>query len=432
MPTSEAQSETALTSQQQHNILQAVDAMFDEQIQTTLDLVEIPSKRAEEELAQDFLENQYRQLGLDIDRWTIDSPQLRQHPGYGPSTVDYSKMTNLVGTYTPEQETGRSLILNGHVDVVPEGPEEHWSRSPWSAYVQDGWMYGRGAGDMKAGLIANLYAMKALQQSGYQLQGRVHLQSVVEEECTGNGSLSALLRGYKADAVIIPEPEEDALVRANVGVLWFRMRVSGQPTHPREMTEGFNAIDAAYHVIGQLRKLEEQWNAEQAQHRFFEDVHHPINFNIGEIRGGDWPSTVPAWCEVNVRVAIYPGVRVEDAWHQVQDCVEQAQRNTTGPQFDVELIANGFFAEGYVLEPGSDAENLLEQVHAEVFQQPLQTLTTPGYLDARVFINYADIPTLVYGPITENIHGFDERVSIESIRRCTKSIALFTAAWCGI
>src|SRR5699024_11402843 len=69
--------------------------------------------------------------------------------------------------------------------------------------------------------------------------------SVVEEECTGNGSLAALIRGYEADAVIISEPEEDALVRANVGVLWMTVRVSGIPTHPREMSTGFNAIDAA-------------------------------------------------------------------------------------------------------------------------------------------------------------------------------------------
>lgn len=422
-----------ISTTQTQRILDAVDAAFDEQVRATADLVSAPSLRADEEAAQDLIEGRMAALGLDIDRWTIGSPELESHPGYGPSTVDYSGMTNVVGTYTPARETGRSLILNGHIDVVPEGPEAQWSRSPWDAEVRDGWMYGRGAGDMKAGLIANLFAFDALRRAGLAPTARVHLQSVVEEECTGNGSLAALLRGYEADAVIISEPEEDALVRANVGVLWCTIRVSGEPTHPREMANGFNAIDAAYEVIEALRGLEQEWNAEQSQHRYFEDLEHPINFNIGGIRGGDWPSSVPAWCELRLRVALYPGMAAADAHAAVEQCVRAAASGAEDRRpFDVEVTPDGFYAEGYVLEPGSDAEAVLERTHRAAFGRELTSFTTPGYLDGRVFVNYGNTPTLVYGPVSENIHGFDERVSIESIRRCTQSMALFIAEWCGV
>lgn len=410
-------------------ILAAVDAQFDDQLAATAELVASPSLRAGEEPAQDLIEARLRNLGVDIDRWTIASPELAAHPGYGPSTVDYSQMTNVVGTFEPTQNLGKSLILNGHIDVVPQGPESQWSRSPWDAEVRDGWMYGRGAGDMKAGLIANLFAFDAIRRAGLDLTGRVHLQSVVEEECTGNGSLAALLRGYTADAVIISEPEEDALVRANVGVLWFTVRVSGNPTHPREMASGFNAIDAAYEVMTALRVLEADWNADQANHRYFEDLDHPINFNFGGIEGGDWPSSVPAWCELRVRVATYPGTPAESAWNEIVHCVENAAANSS---FDVALTPDGFYAEGYVLEPGSEAETLLEATHERVFSRELTSFTTPGYLDGRVFVNYGDMPTLVYGPVSESIHGFDERVSVESVRKCTKSMALFIASWCGV
>lgn len=414
-------------------ILEAVDANFDAQLAATIDLVEAPSLRAQEEPAQDLMESRMRALGLDVDRWTIASPELTAHPGYGPSTVDYTQMTNVVGTYAPRTDTGKSVILNGHIDVVPEGPEQQWSRSPWDAAVNDGWMYGRGAGDMKAGLIANLFAFDAIRAAGLELTGRVHLQSVVEEECTGNGSLAALLRGYTADAVIISEPEEDALVRANVGVLWFTARIEGFPTHPREMANGFNAIDAAYGVISALRVLEETWNADRGNHRYFEDLDHPINFNFGGIQGGDWPSSVPAWCEVRVRVATYPGVTADDAWREIVECVDGTTLAADGSRaFDVQLTRDGFYAEGYVLEPGSDAEALLEETHRTAFSRELTSFTTPGYLDGRVFVNYGGIPTLVYGPVSENIHGFDERVSIESIRKCTQSMALFLASWCGV
>ena len=419
-----------ITEEQSRRILEAVDAAFDAQLAFTQELVKHPSLRTQEGSAQDLLHSAMAARGLEMDRWQLDPEELATHQGFGPVTVSYDDVTNVVGTYLPAAEAGRSLILNGHVDVVPEGPEEAWSRSPWDAPIIDGWMYGRGAGDMKAGLAANLFAFDAVRAAGLEPAGRIHFQSVVEEECTGNGSLSALMRGYRADAVIIPEPEEDMLVRANVGVIWFKVRVTGSPTHPREMGTGFNAIDAAYTAMTALREVEEKWNADRGQHRFFEDLKHPINFNFGQIAGGDWPSSVPAWCEFDVRAAIYPGIPAEQAWTELQGCLAQLR---TGPAA-IHAVASrtGFFSEGYVLEPGSEAESLLGSTHQQVFGTELGSFTTPGYLDGRVFTLYADTPTLVYGPVSEAIHGFDERVSVESVRRITQSIALFIANWCGV
>jgi len=419
-----------ITEEQSRRILDAVDAAFDAQLAFTQELVRHPSLRTNEGSAQDLLHAAMAQRGLEMDRWELDPEELSTHEGFGPVTVSYEGVTNVVGTYRPATEDGRSLILNGHVDVVPEGPYDAWSRSPWDAPIIDGWLYGRGAGDMKAGLAANLFAFDAVRTAGLEPAGRIHFQSVVEEECTGNGSLAALLRGYRADAVIIPEPEEDMLVRANVGVLWFRVRVTGNPTHPREMGSGFNAIDAAYTAMAALREIEEKWNADRGSHPYFENLEHPINFNFGGIAGGDWPSSVPAWCEFDVRAAIYPGISADSAWAKLQECLAGLAQ---GPEpISAVPTKTGFYSEGYVLEPGSDAENLLGQTHRRVFDGDLNSFTTPGYLDGRVFALYADTPALVYGPVSESIHGFDERVSVESVRRITKSIALFIANWCGV
>lgn len=408
-------------------IIDSVDAAFDRQLEFTAELIRHPSLRAAEASAQDLMFSELESRGLTMDRWTLDGQTLVTHVGYGPSTVAFEDLTNVVGTYTPPAEKGRSLILNGHIDVVPTGPVETWQRSPWDAAMKDGWMYGRGAGDMKAGLAANLFAFDAIRVAGLAPGSTIHFQSVAEEESTGNGSLAALQRGYTADAVIIPEPEENMLVRANVGVIWFRVRVSGKPTHVREMASGFNAIDAAYTVIGALRELEAKWNAEKGRHRYFEDVDHPINVNIGMISGGDWPSSVPSWCELDVRAALYPGVPAGDAWDEIQECLR-----TSGAGASVSAERTGFFSEGYILEEGSEAEAVLASAHQDVFGSALQSFTTPGYLDGRVFTLYAGIPALVYGPVSEAIHGFDERVNIESVRQVTKTIALFIADWCGV
>lgn len=413
-------------------ILGAVNAGFDAQLAFTQELVRHPSLRTQEASAQDLMYSAMQDRGLEMDRWELSPEEIASHPGAGIIDVSYDDVDNVVGTYRPTTETGRSLILNGHIDVVPTGPDSEWATSPWDSRIEGDWLYGRGSGDMKAGLVANLFAFDALRRAGLSPAGRIHFQSVVEEECTGNGSLAALQRGYTADAVVIPEPEEDMLVRANVGVIWFKVRVSGNPTHPREMSAGFNAIDAAHHVVTRLRELEERWNADKASHRYFEDLEHPINLNLGMISGGDWASSVPAWCEVDLRIALYPGITAEDAWAEITEHLATVTHDEHGHSIEATATRNGFFAQGYVLPEGTEAEQVLRDAHQRVFGEELRTFTTPGYLDGRVFTQYAGTPSLVYGPISDAIHGYDERVSIESVRRITGSIALFVAEWCGV
>lgn len=417
----------------QNDILAAVDVGFEEQIELTKELVQFASLRGREHTAQDFLFDQMRKRSYTMDRWAIDVDEISAHPGFSPVTIDYENAFNVVGTHRPRAEVGYSLILNGHVDVVPEGPHDMWTDSPFSGARKDGWLYGRGAGDMKAGLVANIAALDALRRVGYQPAATLHLQSVVEEECTGNGALACLTRGYRADAALIPEPEDNRLVRANMGVLWFRVKVKGVPVHVREAGTGVNAIEAAYRLIKALRQLEADWNEQRSEHQYFESLEHPVNLNVGKIEGGDWASSVPAWCNFDVRVSIYPGVSAEDAASNIESCImKAAETDVFLANNPPEIKYNGFFAEGYVLEQGSTAESALAKAHKFSFGEELEAFTTPGYLDGRVFMLYGNTPCLVYGPYSENIHGFDERVSLSSIKHITGTIALFVANWCGL
>ncbi len=415
------------------DIVAAVDAGFDAQVAFTQDLIRFPSLRGQEHTAQDFLFDALQQRGYAMDRWAIDVSDIEGHPGFSPVAVDYTNAINVVGTHRPKDETGRSLILNGHVDVVPEGPRDMWSRHPFDPHIDGDWLYGRGSGDMKAGLVANIFALDALKSLGYQPAARVHVQSVTEEECTGNGALSCLVRGYRADAAIIPEPENDRLVRANVGVLWFRVHVRGLPVHVREAGSGANAIEACFPLIQALRALEESWNQAKAGRPYFEDLDHPINFNVGKIEGGDWASSVPAWCSFDCRIAIFPGWNPAEKSKEIEAALRAAARKvpflSNNPP---EIEWNGFFAEGYVLEEGSDAEQTLGRAHARSYGSALETFVTPSYLDGRVFVLYDDCPCLIYGPYSDNVHGFDERVRLSSVKQVTRSIALFTAEWCGL
>ena len=414
-------------------ILKAVDEGFSAQVKLTQELIRFPSLRGQEHTCQDFIFEALKSRGLAMDRWAVDVADIESHPGFSPVKVDYSNAINVVGTHRPREDKGKSLILNGHIDVVPVGPLDMWSRPPFEPAVEGDWLYGRGGADMKAGLAANIAALDALRSIGYQPAARVHVQSVTEEECTGNGALSCLVRGYQADAAIIPEPEDDKLVRANTGVIWFRVHVRGAPVHVRDAGAGANAIEACFPLIQALRELEERWNAGKTGRQYFEDLDHPINFNVGKIEGGDWASSVPAWCSFDCRISIFPGIDPRDAAREIEDCVRAAaQGNAFLANNPPEVEFNGFFAEGYVLEEGSEAEQTLGRAHARAYGSSLESFVTPGYLDGRVFVLYGDCPCLVYGPYSENIHGFDERVSLSSVKRVTGSIALFIAEWCGL
>ena len=411
-------------------ILGAVDAGFDRQLDFLADLVRMPSLRCAEAPAQDFMAAAMRSRGLAVDRWKIDVDDLRHLPGFSPVAVSYDNAFNVVGTHRPRTASGRSLILNGHIDVVPTGPADLWTHPPFEPVVKDGWMYGRGAGDMKAGLVANLFALDALAAAGVAPAADVHLQSVIEEECTGNGALACLQRGYRAQAAIIPEPMGESLLTAQVGVMWFQVKVRGRPAHVAYAGSGANAIEASWPLVQALHALEHEWNMHG--HPAFAGHAHPVNFVLSRIEGGDWTSSVPAWCTFDMRIGMFPGMELDEVRLEIEATIARASK---GDPFlaenPPEVVYHGFQAVGYELPAGTEAQATLARCHERVAGAPMPTTASTATTDARVLGIYGGITTMVYGPRSESIHGFDERVDIESIRRVTKTIALFIAEWCG-
>lgn len=426
--------DTALSTR----LKQAVDARFDENVAFLSELTSHPSTRGNEQSAQALMAAALSERGLAVDQWQIDVADIQHLPGFSPVIGNYDDAQNVVGTHRSRTQKGRSLILNGHIDVVPEGPLDMWDQPPYQPHVADGWLYGRGAGDMKAGLVSNLYALDALRDCGLAPAADVFYQSVVEEECTGNGALACLQRGYKAEAALIPEPFEEKLVTAQLGVIWFQVHLKGLPTHVAYAGSGANAIEAAIPLIDALHKMEARWNAPACRHADYHDCHHPLNLNIGKIEGGDWTSSVPAWCVFDVRMAIFPGQDITAAKEEIEAVLQEAaQENAFLRKAAPQVVYHGFHAEGYALSEdrsarASSAIWALEQAHEDVNGSALERLAITATTDARFFGLYADTPALVYGPRAEAIHGFNERVELESLRRITQATALFIADWCGV
>jgi acetylornithine deacetylase len=384
-------------------------------------LVAAPTVRGAEEDGQRLLEEAFRDCGLEPRSVALDAAALKRAHGASPFSWDVDGKRNVVAELGAGE--GRSLILNGHIDVVPPAAEELWSSPPFSPRRDGDWLYGRGACDMKAGLAAMTGAVRGLKRAGATPAAPLQLQSVVEEECTGHGALQCLLDGARADACVITEPHPDHITVAQVGVLWFHVDVAGIPAHAARADRlGFNAIDAAYGVLAALRELEERLNADPPPP--FDVFEHPINLNPGVIAGGDWPSTVAATCTLSCRLGLYPGQDPSDLREQVEAAVA-----AVAP--DARVRYDGFACEGAAVDSAEPVVTVLGDAYARVHGERPALQATTATTDVRHFVR-AGIPAVCFGPRGERIHGIDERVSLRSVTESAQVLGLFIRDWCGL
>jgi acetylornithine deacetylase len=403
-------------------IAAAVAAEEQGMIDLLAELVAAPTVLGSEEPGQAVMRRAFTSLGIEPVDVPLEREGLERHPAAAPFSWELDGKTNVVATWGSGD--GRSLVLNGHIDVVSAEPLSLWSSDPFVPRREGDWLYGRGAGDMKAGLAAIVGAVRGLQRLGLRPGGAVQLQSVVEEECTGNGALACVLAGHAADAAILTEPTRGAIWNAQVGVLWFAVRVLGRGGHAGD--GGADAIEASYAVIRALRALEAELNAEKPA--LYAAYEHPINLNVGMIHGGDWPSTVAGECVTSFRLACYPGEPVAGLKERVESAVASAADGV----HSVEILYDGFQCDGYELTPDAPLITALADAAERATGTRPPLFASTATTDARTFQLYGGTPAVCFGPHAENEHAVDERVHLPSVIETAQAIALFVADWCGL
>jgi acetylornithine deacetylase len=414
-------------------VFAAIDANWGEEVEFLRGLVSRRSTLGDEAPVQRFVAAALADMGLDVDTWEIDPAGIARLPGYGPVEWSFEGRPNVGSRWPAAGDGGRSLVFQGHIDVVPATPEHRWTRNPWAGEVADGRMWGRGAADMKAGVAAMVYAVRALRETGVGLRGDLSLVTVIEEECTGNGALSALARGYTADAAVIPEPFGQRALEAQVGVMWARVTVRGQGAHAERATEVQNAIVKAARVVEAVVELEEAANRADVRHPQFGDTPHPLNYNVGIIRGGDWASTVPEECVLEVRLAAYPGEHLPDVQQHFRTGLAEGLRDDPWlAEHPPEVSFYAFQADGFVIPREAPIMQTLAGVHRDLMHDELEFLSFTATTDARFFNLFYDVPATCYGPLGGNLHAPDEWVDLESVRRVTQVLAATAMEWCGI
>lgn len=425
-------------------ILQAVERLSDDLVQALTEVVRIPSispryrgQRYEDHIGREgavarVMADLYTRAGCEVDLFALEAGR-----------------ENCVGTLRGGAG-GRSLIFNGHVDVVPPGDLAAWRRDPWSGEVTDGAVYGRGTADMKGGVVAQAFAAIALREAGLQLAGDLILEAVVGEEAGEHplGTTACIERGYRADAAIVSEasapPARLGIVAATPGVLVFSVTIEGRTGHAGMRGEtiypgghgeaaGVNAIEKAILVYHALRQLEEEWGLEK-RHPLFKPGQfflHPGIFH-GAPTSVEVPYVIPDRARIDYIAKYAPGESADDVRRDVERQVAAAAQLDSWLRRHPPEISWDYNWPPSALDQEAPLVRGLQQAAAAALGEEPAITGWSGVHEGTLF-NTADIPAVAYGPgDLRNAHAANEYVPIVDLVDAAKTYALFAARWCGV
>ncbi|WP_066149175.1 peptidase [Halalkalibacter krulwichiae] len=395
-------------------------------------LVQAKSIQGNEAEAQTIVIEEITRMGMNVDVWQPDKSELVKSKYFASNRSDFSGSPNVIGVLKG-QGKGRSIILNGHIDVVPAGDREQWHVEPYSASIIDGKMYGRGVTDMKGGNVALLLAIQAIQALNIKLKGDVIFESVIEEESGGTGTLAAILKGYKADAALIPEPTNMKIFPKQQGSIWFRLTVKGRSAHGGTRYEGVSAIEKSMLVMEHIKLLEQKRN-KRINDPLYKSIPIPIPINIGKINGGDWPSSVCDSVIIEGRLGISPEETMEAAKNEMENWLKDISKLDSW--FSDYPIKLEWFGARWV--PGSiDNDHplvaLIQKNYQSVLNENPIIEASPWGTDGGLLTEAGCTPSIIFGPgVTEKAHFPNEYIELDRVFEAAEIIALTLIDWCEI
>jgi len=416
----------------QQLIVEAVGALQSEIVAALQELVRIPSQTGCEGPAQDAVARLMRAHDLDVDVWEPNVAELEPHAESVTLGHDFAGRPNVVGA-RPGVGGGRSLILNGHIDTVEVGDPAAWSHDPLGGDVSHGRLYGRGACDMKGGIIANLFALRALRLAGFHPAADVFVLSTISEEDGGAGALAAVLRGYVADGALVSEPTNLAIVTAQGGALMFRLEVPGLSAHACVRDEGVSAVEKFAYLHQGLLAFETRRSAE-ITHPLYAGMRIKAPINVGVVRGGSWASSVPESLIAEGRAGLVPGEEL--ATFKTELAAEIARLADADPwlrEHPPEVTwLNGQFAPAGVPVDSPLVDALSQAWKVTNSTSARMEAVTYG-ADMRHFVITGGVPCLMFGAGDVRLaHAPDESIPIDDLFTAITTTAAFIANWCGV
>ena len=414
-----------------NNLFDAIEGHRQWALELLQDLVRIPSLEGAEKPCQELIATKLKELGLNVDVWVPSGDELSSHKAYVPSQFGYEDRPNVVGKLSGRGD-GRSLILSGHVDVVPTGPIESWTHSPWSGDFEDGKVYGRGACDMKGGVVSNLLAVAALQTIGVKLDGDLLVASVVDEESGGNGTLACVLRGYVGDACIFTEPTGlSQMAISGRGAQFFRITVPGQAGGIEYKHMLVNPISKAIRVYEAVETYSTMRESVVAHPLYGENNETKVPTGICKFHAGEWPSTIASHAVLEGTIECLPGENIHTIKQEFKTFMQEwSSKDPWFADHPLEIEWFGLWFEAAEI----DREHPLVTTIADLAQQTTGSrpeIQGGGGSDLRIPILYGNTPTVLFGPGGGLIHSSDEWVDFEQVVTCGRILADVAINWCG-
>ena len=408
----------------------AAEAVDPERLLALLaDLIAIESVANRETPAQERVAAEMRAIGLETDVWQIDFERLRRHPAY-TADVDRREGLGVVGSLG--RGDGRTLILNGHIDVVPAGEVERWTYPPFELTQSGGRLFGRGVVDMKGQLCSALAAARALRDAGVELDGALQIQSVIGEEDGGAGMLATIERGHTGDGAIVVEPTQFVIAPAQAGALSFRLTVPGLAAHGALREEGVDPVEKFIPIFRRLRALEAERNHDVADPLFRAEV-LPYALTMGRLRAGIWPSTVAESLVVEGRYGVAPGEDSAGARRALEDAVAEAASGDAWLRDHPPTVewVGAQFAAARTDERDPVVGTLADAVRSLNGTEPRLGGVRYG-ADMRLLVNHGHVPTVLFGPgDVREAHRPDESIRAADLVEMARILAITAIRFCG-
>lgn len=447
----------------EEKILAVIEDKEKEIIELLRKVIRIPSLTGEEGEAQEFLAHYLRSLGMEVRVWEPDIeeifntfPEVAQYPSHWkhdlilpydklPSyetligtgkikLLNYKNRPNVVGTLKGKGK-GRSLLLTGHIDTVTVEPKSDWTHDPFGSELIDGKIYGRGASDMKGGLIASVSAIQSLIEADVPLKGDVIFASAVNEEHSGNGTLSMICKGIGADAAIVTEPSENQIFVATPGDVYWQLTVEGIPRSPGARWEGkemvgVSAIEKLPLVIQSLLKLEEEHNKMKPDLLY--GMRNPFSCVMGEVSGGTYTTVTANRCVLRGCMYFGHGLGlVSEIMDRIKEyTVKGTQSDPWFREHPVETVFLHHRNSSKISKDHPIVKTVYDSAEAASGKYP-SVLGSPYCADMDMLVNQGKMPTIIYGPGTiAHAHKADELISIDEYVSCIKTLAFSIYRWC--
>lgn len=419
-----------MTDANRQKIIDAIDGNRDQAIRFLQDMIAIPSVTGDEAAIQEFVSGYMTGIGLDVDMWETDWEELKKHPGYRPVDRGYEGRPNIVAT-RKGTGGGRSLLLNGHTDVIPVGNGEGWSDDPWSAAIKDGRIYGRGSCDMKSGVASHILAVQYLKEAGIDLKGDVYINVVIDEEVSGHGTLDTVIRGYTADAGISGETSDLAVQPACIGRIWFQIDVQGKPAGIQQRYMGISAIELGNKVVKAVQELEDHRVA-TVKHPLYPSALDSLPCIIGSFQAGNYPSAFPASAVLKGSIGTVPGEDHEGVKQSLVDKIAEMAKNDPWMKDHPPVVRFvGYDAQASEIPRDHGIVETVCRTYTEVTGKTPVISGRQGAADTRFLNEYGHTPTVIFGPgSTAVMHANDEYVSIDDYLTAIKVMALCIHDWC--